>query len=167
MTKRELTKKLLACGIIYEGKVVLRSGKRADFYIDLKKTYGDPKLLAALVMEMSKLIPKKATCIATIGQGGIPLAVLLSQKLNLKLVLVRDKPRKHGTQKAIDGHIPSPNDRVVIVDDVFTTGSSVRDVIKRLKPTKCKIISAIVAVKRGEGKINLPLFHLFALKDLV
>ena len=55
---------------------------------------------------------------------------------------------------------------MVIVDDVFTTGSSIRDVIKYLKPTKCKIISAVVVIKRGEGKINLPLIHLLTLGDL-
>ena len=152
MTKKQLVRKLLDCGIIHKGKVVLRSGKKADFYIDLKKAYGQPELLAALVAEMSKLISKKATCIATIGQGGIPLATLVSQKLNLKLVLVRDKPRRHGTKKTVDGYIPSQKDKVVIVDDVFTTGSSVRDIIKRLKLTKCKIISAVVAVRRGESK---------------
>lgn len=152
MTKRQLIQKLLACGVVHKGKVILRSGKKADFYIDIKKAYGEPELLAALVSEMSKLVPKRAMCVATIGQGGVPLATLISQKLNLKLALVRDKPRKHGTRKTIDGHIPSSKDRVVIVDDVFTTGSSVRDIVKHLKPTGCKIISAVVAVKRGEAK---------------
>ena len=166
MTKKELAKKLLDCGIIHEGKVTFRSGKKADFYIDLKKIYGYPELLAVLVSEMSNLVSKEATCIATIGQGGIPLAVLLSQKLNLKLALVRDKPRKHGTKKTIDGYIPSRKDRVVIVDDVFTTGSSIKDIIKHLGPTKCKIVSAAVVVKRGEGRVGLPLVHLLTLKDL-
>ena len=161
-----MAKKLLDCGIIHEGKATLRSGKKTDFYIDLKKAYGEPKLLGALVLEMVKLVPRTATCVATIGQGGIPLAVLLSQKLNLKLALVRYKPRKHGTKKTIDGYIPSRKDRVVIVDDVFTTGSSIRDVIKYLKPTKCKIVSAVVVVKRGVGRVGLPLVHLLMLKDL-
>ena len=166
MTKKELAKKLLDCGIIHEGKVTFRSGKKADFYIDLKKIYGYPELLAVLVSEMSNLVSKEATCVAAIGHGGIPLAVLLSQKLNLKLALVRDKPRKHGTKKTIDGYVPSYKDKVIVVDDVFTTGSSIRDVVKYLKPTKCKIISAVVAVKRGEGGVDLKLRHLLELKDL-
>ncbi|MBI4158245.1 MAG: hypothetical protein HY505_01310 [Candidatus Yanofskybacteria bacterium] len=167
MTKSKLAKKLLDCGIIHEGKVTLRSGKKADFYIDIKKIYGYPKILKTLVLEMSKLIPKEATCVATIGQGGIPLAVLISQKLNLNLSLVRDKPRKHGTRKTIDGYIPSRKDRVVIVDDVFTTGSSIRDVIKYLKPTKCKIVLAIIVIKRGAGRVGLPLANLLTLEDLI
>jgi len=167
MTKKQLAKKLVDCGVVHKGKVTLRSGKKADFYVDIKKAYGQPELLAALVSEMGKLVPKEATCIATIGQGGIPLAVLLSQKLNLKLVLVRDKSRKHGTKKTIDGYVPSRKDRVAIVDDVFTTGSSVRDIIKSLKPTKCKITSAVVIVKRGEGRVGLTLANLFTLEDLV
>ncbi|HXK41024.1 MAG: hypothetical protein A3G45_00305 [Candidatus Staskawiczbacteria bacterium RIFCSPLOWO2_12_FULL_37_15] len=166
MTRQELTRKLLDFGIIHKGKVTLRSGKETDFYIDLKKAYGYPKLLATLVAEMNKLVPQKTTCVATIGQGGIPLAVLVSQKLNLKLALVRDKPRKHGTRKIIDGHVPSQKDKVVIVDDVFTTGSSIRDVVGHLRPTGCKIVSAAVVVKRGAGKVGLPLAHLLTLKDL-
>ena len=166
MTRKRLAKKLLDCGIIHKGKVTFRSGKKADLYIDIKKAYGDPKLVRVLTKELAKLIPKEATCVATIGQGGIPLAVLLSQKLNLKLVLVRDKPRKHGTKKTIDGYTPSRKDRVVIVDDVFTTGSSIKDIIKHLGPTKCKIVSAAVVVKRGEGRVGLPLVHLLTLKDL-
>lgn len=165
MTKKELVQKLLDCGVTHGGKVILRSGKKADFYIDLKKAYGYPELLMTLAAEMSKLVPKRATCVATIGQGGIPLAVLLSQKLNLKLALVRDKPREHGTQKTIDGYIPSRKDRIVVVDDVFTTGSSIRDIVKHLEPTRCKIVSAIVVVKRGEGKVGLPVANLFALRD--
>lgn len=167
MTKKQLAKKLLDCGVVHRGKVTLRSGKKADFYIDIKKAYGQPKLLAALVSEMGKLIPKRVNCVATIGQGGIPLATLVSQKLNLKLALVRDKPRKHGTKETIDGYIPSRIDRVIVVDDVFTTGSSIRDVVSHLRPTGCKIVSAVVVVKRGKGKVGLPLDYLFVLNDLV
>lgn len=166
VTHKRLIQKLLDCGVVHKGKITLRSGEKADFYIDLKKAYGEPELLAALVSEMNRLVPKRATCVATIGQGGAPLATLISQKLNLKLSLVRDRQRKHGTKKIIDGYIPSRKDIVVVVDDVFTTGSSVRDIIKRLKPTGCEIISAVVAVKRGENKIDLPLSYIFTLEDL-
>ena len=69
----------------------------------------------------------------------------------MNLTLVRDEPKKHGKGGWIDGYVPNEQDKVVLVDDVFTTGGSLRKLIKILEPTKAEIIGVYVVVKRGEG----------------
>src|SRR3989344_7070292 len=103
LSARELKK----LGVVKKGKFILTSGKTSDFYIDMKKVLGYPKVSEIICNELCKIIDpvkrrgrhgasKKATCIVSIGYGGLPLAARISLKLTFPLVVVREKPRKHG-----------------------------------------------------------------------
>ena len=74
--------------------------------------------------------------------------MLCSNKL--PLVLVRDKVKDHGTKKIIDGYIPNRSDVVCIVDDVFTTGSSIKDTKEKLMPLKVKFTKPVVVLNRSK-----------------
>jgi orotate phosphoribosyltransferase len=63
--------------------------------------------------------------------------------------MVRDKVKKHGIQKMIDGYIPIKKDKIVIIDDVFTTGTCISNIVKILNKTKARIIAGYVVVSRG------------------
>ncbi len=116
----------------------------------IKKAYGNPIVFKEIVSEVLKLIPDEATCIAGSGNGGIPLATALSLGTNKKLSIVRDVEKNHGTKEMIDGHIPNVSDKIVIVDDVLTSGTSLRNTIKNLGDST--IIKCIVILKRGEAQ---------------
>lgn len=96
--------------VIQYGEFNLTSGIKASYYCDMKLAFGNPRILKVLVKELSPLVPKRTTCVAGLGYGGITLATLISYKLDLPLILVRDKAREHGTKKMIDGYVPSKKD---------------------------------------------------------
>lgn len=156
MTK--LANEFKKLGVIKRGKFILTSGRTSDFYIDIKKVLGSPKVSELICQEFGKIIDKKATCVASIGYGGLPLAARVSLKLGLPLVVVREKPREHGLKNLIDGHVPTEKDRVAIVDDVFTMGTSMSKIIKSLSRTKAKILAGYVVVNRGDAsKFKVPI----------
>lgn len=150
--------------ILTYGDFTLRSGVKTDYYCDIKEALGDPELVTILTDALVKIVPKGATCIAGSGYGGITLASLVAYKLKLPLSLVRDKIKDHGTKKSIDGYLPTNKDRVCIVDDVYTTGSSIRDTKEKLTPTKVKFSKAIVVLVRSNKKEVL---SLLSDKDLI
>ena len=171
MDNREaLIDKLKELGVIYKESVILTSGKPSDFYVDIKKAYGYPETVKLMVQLISREIPKEATVIASTGYGGLPLATPVSVETGKNLTLVRTDPKDHGHDKGgyLDGYIPTPDDKIVIIDDVFTAGTSIRKMLavfeKEIPQTE--IISAQVVVKRGDGQLDIPLGYLVNVKEL-
>ncbi|MDO8520599.1 MAG: phosphoribosyltransferase family protein [bacterium] len=166
MTKAELIKRLSEIGIISNEPVLLRSGVTAQFYCDMKKAYGYPDVLDALCEEVGKGIGDDITCIIGSGYGGVPLAAILSLRYKRNFALLREAIKDHGKQNPFDGYIPAKDDRVLIVDDVLTTGSSVRETIAALKKTEATIAGAVVLVKRGDVKLPIPYSHILHIDEL-
>lgn len=138
--------------ILTYGDFTLRSGQQSNYYCDIKQALGNPKVLKLIITELIKLVPTKTTCIAGSGYGGITLASLVAYKLGLPLSLVRDKVKDHGTKKLIDGYIPNKKDVVCIIDDVFTTGSSITDTREKLVITNTKFTKPLVVLNRSNNK---------------
>ena len=160
-----LIEKLNQLDVLERQKVILKSKKISDFYIDIKKAYGFPEILNEITDRLYALIPKEANCIASSDYGGLPLATAISSKYGLNLTLIRNKKKNHGLNKLIDGYIPNPKDKIAIVDDVMTTGTSLKKIIKIIKPTKAKILGCYVVVNRGKADLKYPLHWLFEAKD--
>ena len=163
----ELIRKLKQLDIIYREPVNLKNAGASDFYVDIKKAYGYPDALNQISDELWKKIDKNVTCIATAGYGGLSPATVISSRHDLYLALVRDEPKKHGRSCWIDGYIPNEQDRVAIVDDVFTTGGSLKKIVGVIEPTGAEIIGCYVVVKRGNGKIQVPVTYLLTSEELL
>jgi orotate phosphoribosyltransferase len=155
----DLIKYLKKKNILKFGEFTLRSGVKTHYYCDIKEALGDPKLLHLFTKGLIKLVPKNATCIAGSGYGGTTLASLVAYKLKLPLILVRDKIKNHGTKKTIDGYVPTSKDKVCIVDDVFTTGSSIGETKEKLLETGAKFTKAVVVINRSHEKKVLSLLN--------
>lgn len=154
--------------IVKKGKFKLTSGKTSDFYVDIKKVLGYPRVSGLICDELCKLVDNRATCIASIGYGGLPLAAGVSLKLGLPLVVVREKSRRHGLKNLIDGYVPGKKDKVVMVDDVFTTGTSMLKISKALSNTKSKIIAGYVVVNRGDAsRFKIKIYKLIDVTKLI
>ena len=168
MNNREkLIEELRQLDLIYKEEVELKHAGKSEFYVDIKKAYGYPDVTKLIYENIWEQIDKNTTCIAGEGYGGIPLAIDLSSRYNLKRSLIRKEEKKHGKISFFDGYVPTPEDRVSIVDDVFTTGGSLRKIIETLKPTGAKILGCHVVVKIGEGIIEVPLTYLLTVEDLL
>ena len=166
MKKEELLKRLLEIQVIYKEKVTLRSGKTSEFYCDIKKAYGYPDILNALADEIGKQIPEKITCVAASGYGGLPLASVVASRFNKKVTAVRGSEKNHGKGGMIDGYIPKENDFVMIIDDVLTSGSSIKETLAVLQTAGANVVSAIVVVKRGDPELAIPYSYIFTVEEM-
>lgn len=145
----------------------LRSGEESNFYADIKRAYGDPELLAAMAGATIENLDPRTTCIAASGYGGVPLGVVISQLSSLPLTLVRDVEKKHGRIGMIEGYVPGDQDMVALVDDVFTSGSSLRRTAANLVGTGAEIIGCHVIVARGDvSDFAMPVSYLFKPGDI-
>ena len=172
--KNKLRDYLKSQGIIYKeptGKpIFLSGGQISDYYVDIKKAYGQPLALEAIVDAVLEQIASETTCVAARGYGGVPLASALAVKGGFNLTLIRDEEKKHGKGGLIDGHLPNKSDYVAIIDDVFTTGRNLRKCAEILKPTGAKIVGGYVVVRRSDSDLDNPDFpikHIFTVEELL
>ena len=163
---------LLKARAVRTGNFVLSSGKKSSYYIDLKKAYTNPEILRELTKEMAKLIKREETDkIAGIAVGAIPLATGLSLDLNIPFLIIRKGKKEYGTKGRIEGEIKA-GERVIVVEDVTTTGSSALSAVEAIREKKLICNKVIVAVDRLEGaeallkKHDITLTPLITKKDL-
>lgn len=152
--KEELIKRLRTLEVVVRSPVRLRGGKLADFYIDLKKAYGDPDTLDLICSNLWQRMDKNSNCVAGYAHGGIPIASVLAVRYKLRLVMVRDRPKMYGIRKEIDGYMPTSKDSVAVVDDVFTTEGSLKKMRQLIEPTKAQITGYYVVVKRNDNGVE-------------
>ncbi len=166
---KRLAGALKKAGVINKGNFVLTSGKTSNYYFDIKKVVSDPKLLKFISSLLALKIKGRATCIASIGFGGIPLATAVSLKLNLPLVMVRNSVQSHGLGKTIEGYTPNKNDVVAVVDDVCTYGTSLKKIVKQISKTSAKISGCYVVIMRSNKKISVgaPIHYLIKAEKIM
>lgn len=154
---------------LLRGDFTLRSGRKSKFYLDIRKSYGDPELLNGLADRLWDAFNCETDCVVGYGFGGIPLATTISSRHNLRLVNIREDRKDHGTGQQIEGYQPKPGDRVIIPDDVFSTGSSIKRATEIIRQTGAEIVKYGVVVDREEGdpsSLEAPLVHVFTKRDL-
>jgi orotate phosphoribosyltransferase len=170
MISSDLKNKLKSVGIFKEGVFDLKSGDISNHYFDIRKAYGNPELINQIVDSFSKKIKEEGieySSIACSGYGGIPLGVALSLKENKKLSLVRESVKQHGTQNQIEGYIPVESDKVLIVDDVYSSGTSIRKTMEGL--SSVNIVSGIVFLDRQEKEksFSFPIYSIVNSTELL
>jgi len=154
---REELLKFLKEKAIIKGKITLASGQESDYYIDGKQVTLDPQGLFLTAKLIQALIhPLQATAIGgpTLGADPIAAAVsLLSSQSGhpLKAFIVRKETKSHGTQKMIEGPQIQEGDKVVMVEDVITTGGSVLKAIKEVEQLKARVVKVLCLVDRDKG----------------
>jgi orotate phosphoribosyltransferase len=142
-------------GIIKFGDFTLASGKKSPYYVDLRLVPSYPHQFRRMVKHLQNMISEQVgfdgiDSVASVPTGGLVIASSLAYELVKPLVYVRSQAKEHGTGKLIEGIVES-GDRIVLVDDVATTGGSVINGIKELKKAGAKITDAYVIVNRLEG----------------
>lgn len=134
----------------------LASGKTSNVYIDCRKTTFNAKgkkLIGSLIFDRIQHL--KIDAIGGLMLGAVPVADSVSQfsadkGKPINAFAVRAEPKEHGLKKVIEGDV-NKGDRVVIVDDVATTGGSTITAIRAARDFGLDIIKVIVLVDRQEG----------------
>ena len=138
------------------GDFTLASGKKAKFYLDCRKVTLDPQganLIGAGMLSMMRTNMPDAVGGMAIGADPITAAVVtLSGQTGppLRGFIVRKSAKEHGTGQAVEGPVQA-GDRVVIVEDVITTGGSALRAIDQAREFGLEVIEALAIVDRLAG----------------
>ena len=141
--------------VIKFGNFTLASGKDSLYYIDLRLVPSFPHQFRKMIKNLQNLIIEKIgldnfDSLASVPTGGLVVTSALAIETVKPLIYVRNKPKEHGTTKSIEGKT-SAGMKVVMVDDVMTTGTSVLNGIKQLRESGLSISDVFVIINRLEG----------------
>jgi orotate phosphoribosyltransferase len=159
MSHRERLANLLRVKSLVRGEITLSSGQKSNYYLDCKLTTLDPEgalLTGYCVLELLDEMQLQPDAIGGLSMGADPVvsaAIVVSQieRRPLPGFLVRKEAKKHGRQKQIEGLEKPAGKRVVIVDEVCTTGGSTQEAIDAAEREGCQVIAVISLVDREEG----------------
>ncbi len=163
-------------------KVVLASGRESDFYIDCKRTALTAEghvLVGRLLFDRVRKVRPLVRGVGglTLGADPIASAIALTSFLEGEAVdafIVRKEPKGHGTGQWIEGRKTIPDgSRVVVIEDVVTTGGSALKAIERCRAEGLLVGGCVALVDRREGgreaieAAGVPLEALFAREDFL
>jgi orotate phosphoribosyltransferase len=134
-----------------EGTFTLRSGKVASHYFDKYLFEGDPELLRAVVAHAVRLVPPDTEVLAGLELGGVPIATALSLETGLPAAFVRKAAKAYGTAKLAEGGDVA-NRRVLVVEDVITTGGQVVTSTEDLRHLGAKVEHVLCVIDRSGGQ---------------
>src|SRR2546427_3826942 len=157
MGKLDLAKAILATGSFHwktRPQFTLASGRVSEYYVNCKQLLSHPKyrrLLAELIADHLKGWDIQA--VGGMEIGAIPIATAVADYVydrtggELRTFVVRKKPKDHGMKHAVEGAFES-GDRVLVVDDVLTTGQATIDAITHARAAGLDVRHALVLVDR-------------------
>jgi orotate phosphoribosyltransferase len=157
---RARLKKIIAKRSFGRGEITLASGRKSDFYFNLKPTMLDPEgaaLLAELTYDALK--DDNLDYIGGLEMGAVPLAGAIAQLSWIKghpiaAFFVRKKAKEHGAKLLVEGLTKDESlqgKRVVVVEDVTTTGGSAIKAVESVREAGGNVVLAFTMVDRDEG----------------
>jgi orotate phosphoribosyltransferase len=175
MSAREKLKEEILKKAVVHGKVILSSGKEAEYYVDLRRVTLDSiaaPLVGEVMLELTKDLDFEAVGGLTLGADPVATAMMhAAAKKGRKIdaFVVRKTEKAHGLQRRIEG--PDVEGRKVLaVEDTSTTGGSVLTAVEALKEAGAIVVGVAVIVERGARSrvefASLPYLAAYELKDL-
>ncbi|CAI7975639.1 MULTISPECIES: orotate phosphoribosyltransferase [Parafrankia] len=132
------------------GTFLLRSGRTSTEYFDKYLFEAEPALLADIVEAMAVHLPPNTDLLAGLELGGVPLATLLSARTGLPARFVRKKAKEYGTRRIAEGGEVEGR-RIVLVEDVVTSGGAVLDATRVLREQGAVVEDVLCVIDRQEG----------------
>jgi len=168
---RAMLAKRIAEVALLRGTFTLRSGRTSSFYLDKYLFSTRPEVLRELGVLFAARIPAGTTRLAGAELGGIPLVTATSLACGLPCVFVRNAKKDYGTAKQLEGVVGAA-DRVVLVEDVATTGGQALEAAKVLQDAGAVVTHVIATIDRMEGarenveRAGIAFDALFTVRDL-
>jgi orotate phosphoribosyltransferase len=137
----------------------LVSGRMSQFYVNCKPTVLSPRgmfLTGHLVFEAIRDLDVRGVGGLTFGADPVAVATAFASELNgnpIHAFSIRKTQKDHGIIKWVEGDL-APGDRVVIIDDVATTGGSTIKAIERAQSEGLEVVRAVILVDRQEGGLD-------------
>uniref|UniRef100_A0AB33JJ64 Orotate phosphoribosyltransferase n=1 Tax=Prevotella sp. GTC17260 TaxID=3236796 RepID=A0AB33JJ64_9BACT len=152
--KKEFASKLLKVKAIKlqpDNPFTWASGWSSPFYCDNRKTLSYPELRNYIKLELVHAILEafpEVEAIAGVATGAIAQGALVADELHLPFVYVRSKPKDHGLENLIEGEL-RPGSKVVVVEDLVSTGSSSLKAVEAIRRDGCDVIGMVAAYTYG------------------
>jgi uridine monophosphate synthetase len=173
LLRKKLAAGLLAAGCIRFGSFKLKSGMESPIYIDLRLLAGYPALLkdvaSAYLPVLTRLVFDR---IAALPYAALPIATAISLQASWSMIYPRKEVKAYGTRAEIEG-VYQPGERVVVVDDLITTGESKFEAVERLRAAGLLVQDIVVLIDRQSGadrvlqQAGLTLHTVFTLGELL
>lgn len=153
--KEELCQILTRIGALKFGVFTLTSGRTSPYYIDLRIVPSFPEAFRRVCDLYVRLITEDLGVanfdrIAGIPTAGIPFASLIAYHLKKPFLYIRPRARLHGRERRVEG-IMMPGDRVLLIDDLITTGRSLSKAAEAIRAEGGVVTDAVVLLDREEG----------------
>ena len=162
--------------IIRFGDFTLASGKKSPYYIDLRLVPSYPIYYRKMIKEMQNIIAENVGLenfhsLVSVPTGGLIVAASLAIEIVKPIIYVRKEVKEHGTGKAVEG-VTCQDMKLLMIEDVVTSGGSVINAIKSIKEEKMTVTDAYAVVDRMEGATEalqnegVNLHSLLTIKDI-
>jgi len=162
------------------GDFILSSGKKSSYYLDCRMTTLDPRgalLIARQILWRVRAENIRADAIGGLTMGADPIATSVAvvsgiEGTPISAFIVRKETKGHGTQRSIEGYDGKAGSRVIVVDDVCTTGDSILKAAEKAEEAGYEVVATFCVVDREEGGTELiakryPFYPLFTAKELL
>lgn len=147
----DLAEGLLQAGCVRFGEFTLKSGLKSPIYLDLRQLVSHPPLLALVARSYLNLLRHLTfDRLAALPYAALPIATAVSLLGNWPLIYPRKEVKEYGTRAEIEGEF-HPGERVVVIDDLATTGESKFEAIERLLRAGLQIQDVVVLIDRQSG----------------
>jgi orotate phosphoribosyltransferase len=170
MQRDQLIQRIVETALL-RGEFTLRSGRKSTYYLDKYRFETQPDVLRALGKLFAAHVSAEVDRIAGAELGAVALAAATSMECGKPFVIVRNRKKDYGTSKQIEGVLEN-GDRVLIVEDIMTTGGQVIEAAKSLEAAGAKIVAIVGVIDRMEGareaikRAGYQFESLFTTKDL-
>ena len=135
---------------LLRGEFTLRSGRKSKYYLDKYLFETQPDILAELGKRFAEHVDDSVDRLAGAELGGIPLVAATSMATGKPSILIRNQKKDYGTAKQLEGKFEK-GDRVVIVEDIATTGGQVLEAAKLLTSLGVTVVKIVAVIDRQEG----------------
>ncbi|MBW1998273.1 MAG: orotate phosphoribosyltransferase [Deltaproteobacteria bacterium] len=137
------------------GDYILHSGKRSPYYVDLRQSISDHIAMDWIANSLARIVineigRSKVDKIMGVPTAGIPFATIVSQKLAIPMLYYRKERKEHGVRKKVEGNMER-NDRILMIDDLITTGQSVIDAAEAAREQGGIVTELVVLLDREQG----------------
>lgn len=150
MTREQLIQAISDTSVL-RGDFTLRSGRKSTYYIDKYRFATRPEVLREVGRLMAEhAMELKVDRIAGAELGGVPLATAAALASEKPFVLIRNQKKDYGTAKQMEGDL-KPGERVLLVEDVLTTGGQVLEAAKTLTDAGAQVVRIVGVIDRLEG----------------